>query len=282
MAHNNWKQLSTLISLLDDERNSIILHIDANARSFNSSAIQLPKKASIRMIPRSRIRWGSRSQIDCEISLLKEALLTESDYYHLLSGADLPLHSMDYIDLFFSQHSGYEFIHFTECNESITPETRERISFYHPFQSILGKHNYAAEKILTYIQRKCNIDRIGENLPLGKGANWCSITKPFVEYLILQWSSYTNLFNSSSCGDEIFLQTIFINSPFIKNLFHPESDDDYSSIMRLIDWERGTPYTFRNTDYIDLIQSPMLFARKFNEDVDSLIIEQIAEHVRSE
>ena len=28
IAHNNWKQLSLLLSVLDDERNDIYIHID--------------------------------------------------------------------------------------------------------------------------------------------------------------------------------------------------------------------------------------------------------------
>lgn len=31
MAHNNWRQLRTLLMLLDDSRNDIFLHIDKKA-----------------------------------------------------------------------------------------------------------------------------------------------------------------------------------------------------------------------------------------------------------
>ena len=45
--------------------------------------------------------------------------------------------------------------------------------------------------------------------------------------------------------------------------------------MRLIDWNRGKPYTFRSSDYDELCESDMLFARKFDASVDSEIIKSI-------
>ena len=33
IAHNNWKQLSLLLSVLDDERNDIYIHIDKKSKN---------------------------------------------------------------------------------------------------------------------------------------------------------------------------------------------------------------------------------------------------------
>ena len=52
-------------------------------------------------------------------------------------------------------------------------------------------------------------------------------------------------------------------------------DDDHHSIVRLIDWKRGAPYTFRYSDKEELIKSDMLFCRKFDEHIDSDIISAI-------
>lgn len=41
MAHTNWGQLTKLLKLLDDERNDIYLHIDANS---DKDAFTPPKK----------------------------------------------------------------------------------------------------------------------------------------------------------------------------------------------------------------------------------------------
>ena len=37
IAHNNWKQLSLLLSVLDDERNDIYIHIDKKSKNSGNS-----------------------------------------------------------------------------------------------------------------------------------------------------------------------------------------------------------------------------------------------------
>ena len=51
--------------------------------------------------------------------LLESAIGGNYDYYHLLTGVDLPLKSNDEIDQFFRQNNGAEFISFDrEANET--------------------------------------------------------------------------------------------------------------------------------------------------------------------
>ena len=50
--------------------------------------------------------------------------------------------------------------------------------------------------------------------------------------------------------------------------------------MRLIQWNQGDLTTFRTKDYQELIYSPMIFAWKFNENIDEEIINLIAERIR--
>lgn len=55
MAHNNWNQLRTLLSLLDDERNSIDVHIDARSKDFDASMFNgVLKHASLTFAPASK------------------------------------------------------------------------------------------------------------------------------------------------------------------------------------------------------------------------------------
>lgn len=244
------------------------------------------KHATLHITPRLNITWGGDSQISCEMLLLRQAVPSHCDYYHLLSGADLPLHSMDFIDSFFTAQQGKEFLHFSEEADSISSATRERISLYHPLQNHLGAHRFskATGRCCDVLQRALHIDRLRSHrgLVLGKGANWFSITNDFAKYVVENWSAWNPIFSSSFCADEMFLQTIALNSPFADHIYHREADDDYGAIMRFIDWKRGTPYVFRKADYGELINSPMLFARKFDERIDSEIIDMITDHVLHE
>ena len=46
-----------------------------------------------------------------------------------------------------------------------------------------------------------------------------------------------------------------------------------------IDWKRGNPYIFKNKDFDDLINSNLLWARKFDERIDNQIIQRIYEYL---
>lgn len=71
------------------------------------------------------------------------------------------------------------------------------------------------------------------------------------------------------------MQTIIANSKYKEKLYHKFFDNDCKAIMRLIDWRCGNPYIFTKTDYDELVSSSMMFARKFDPNVDSEIIEMI-------
>jgi hypothetical protein len=78
------------------------------------------------------------------------------------------------------------------------------------------------------------------------------------------------------CCDELFLQTILLNSPFSADRYINEFDSDPHQTMRLIDWNRGAPYIYRLSDFEELMDSGCLFARKFDTAVDAPIVEKIA------
>ncbi len=101
MAHKDWSLLNKLLECIDDKRNSIFLHIDKKS-ILDPSIIYNPKKSYIDFIERRKVAWGGYSQIEVEVNLLETAInYKKFDYYHLISGADLPIKSQDYIHTFF-------------------------------------------------------------------------------------------------------------------------------------------------------------------------------------
>ena len=85
--------------------------------------------------------------------------------------------------------------------------------------------------------------------------------------MINEYNNLKKYFCYSLCADEVFLQTILINSPRLDTV----KDEN----LRYIDWERGNPYVFRTEDYDSLFQSKKLFARKFDITVDETIVNMI-------
>lgn len=278
MAHKDDMTFRTLLRMLDDPRNDIFIHMDKKTDGYNSSEIEkLLKHSSVIHVDRINVTWGGTSQIYCELNLLKEAINNGNhQFYHLLSGSDLPIKSQNEIICFFTDNYGKEFIRFEKPEYSYIDRTK----FYYPLQERIGRTQNLGLKcigtILKYIQMFFHVHR-NQGIEFQKGTSWFSITDEFARYVVEKESWIRSAFKNTFCCDEVFLQTILINSPYKDNLYHTKFDNDPHAIMRLIDWRRGTPYTFRSADKEELFTSDMMFARKFDSEIDQDIIKEISD-----
>jgi hypothetical protein len=85
---------------------------------------------------------------------------------------------------------------------------------------------------------------------------------------------FVNFFKYVFIPDEIFFQTIILNSPFKENVI----DND----LRCIDWSgRGgfRPTIWCKDDLEELSKSAALFARKFDTNVDPDILDLIDQKI---
>lgn len=111
IAHNNWWQLKQLIQLLDAENHDIYVHIDKKSKSFSEKDFSnLTSEAKVYFFQEYEVFWGGFSQVQVELFLFEKAYQQKYDYYHLISGADLPLKSNLEIDAFFEKNQGKEFM----------------------------------------------------------------------------------------------------------------------------------------------------------------------------
>ncbi len=286
MAHNQFDLLEMLIKLLDDPRNDIYLHIDQKAEDFDFQKFSnLAQYSPVYFTERNNVTWGGYSQIDTELLLLKASTPKHYDYYHLLSGVDLPIKTNDELHRFFDEHQGTEFIHFCTPEFSAEESTRSRIQYYHFLQEQIGQKKeglpYFLERASLKLQRALHVNRLKtlNGTPLC-GANWFSITHSLAAYVLQNETFIKRHFGSSCCADELFLQTLVANSKFKDRLYLPNNDSNYESCVRYIDWQRGDPYVFRTEDLDALLSSPCLFARKFDLNVDRTICELLYQQLK--
>ena len=231
------------------------------------------------------IAQAGYSQVRCEMRLIRAALESGAPYgyLHLLSGADLPIKTNDEICRFLQEHEGREFIAFVyrKPNDGRMDDIKERIAIHHPWQERTGRKDDLPTRVLSKAQKLLHVDRLKGSSRLkeiGKGSQWFSITAEFGRYLMEQEPLVERTFRSSYCSDELFIQTMVLNSPFVDSLYDPNGDGCGDN-LRLIDWERGAPYVLRSQDYSEIMDAPVskLFARKFDERVDAAIIRRIAD-----
>ena len=99
LAHKNPRQLRKLIALLDDPRNDIFVHVDRKATFRSEDWTRTCRHSGLYFLDRRiRVNWGGVSIMRCELALLEAAAARgRYDYYHLLSGMDLPIKDQDTI-----------------------------------------------------------------------------------------------------------------------------------------------------------------------------------------
>ncbi|MBR5296963.1 MAG: glycosyl transferase [Parabacteroides sp.] len=285
IAHNDFDILEKTLKLLDDVRNDFYIHIDKKVQNFSFDKFKtLTKFSNIYFIERVDARWGDFSLVKIELKLLEASVPRNYYYYHLLSGVDMPLKSNAEIHSFFDNFQGLEFVHFASDDAAI--EKKEWINYYYPMR-LLGANNNMYSRLLGKIaklflraQRVTRFRRMeNRNLTLAYGSQWFSITHNLAKYVLTQKKWITKHFRFTNCSDELFMQTLILNSTFFDSLYLNKRDGNYLGCMRFIDWTRGNPYTFQMDDFDSLINSPYLFARKFSSAKDSQIITALYEYV---
>lgn len=289
MVHKWTKTLEQAIALVDDPRNDIFLHVDQKARDFPLEKLRsLPLKSALYLTSRRvRVYWGDYSQIQAELLLLKEAAERgRYDYYHLLSGEDLPLKSQDAIHAFFQANAGKEFVQF----ESDAFLLENRVRCYHLFpKSYLCRLTpltlipKAARHAFLFLQERMGCPR-NRSVSFQKGSNWFSITDDLARYTLSREDWIRQTFHHTLCGDEVFLQTVVLNSPFSERLYHPAFDNSMDANMRCILWPEGaaSPKVFTMDDEALLLNTHLLFGRKFRAETDPRILESVVRHIAAQ
>ena len=284
MAHTQPELLKKLVMLLDDQRNDLYIHVDCKAEGFPMEEVAAcVKHAGCSFVERTDVKWGSYSQINCEMVLLKEAVKTEHQYYHLLSGMDLPVKSQKEIFEFFDRYEGLEFI--DEDSEKISEAALSRVKYHHHFYGKAGSVKDILGALETKAQKLLRVDRTRKygEITFQKGRNWFSITHGLAKLAVEKEAWIQEVFANSVCGDEVFLQTVARNSQYAEKICNPNTRPEIVD-TRYIDWKRGSnnnPYIFRETDFEELMNAPGLFARKFDWNVDEVIIEKIFQELKS-
>lgn len=287
IAHNNWWQLKQLISMLDYPDNDIYVHIDKKSTSFSKDEfLNITKYSNLSIYQEYEVFWGGFSLIEVELFLGKKAQKTGYDYYHYISGSDLPLKSNSFIHDFFEEHKGCEFIQYDDFKLENDPEISRRTRLYHFLQNYRRRYKEKykndfftfIERVLLLLQIRLRVNRTKDNpYKIRYGSQWVSITNDLMKTVLEKQNYIEKTFKYTNCSDELFIQTIAYNCGFKDRLYKKQGNTDN---LRFIDWARGSngnPYTFKIEDYDVLSKTDALFARKFSETVDKDIIKKIVE-----
>ena len=161
-----------------------------------------------------------------------------------------------------------------------------RYKYYYFFQKYIGNGKdkkslvfRLINKISIIIQKLARVDRLDYQDKHAAGSQWFSITAGFAKYILDHKEDIERKYKYGVCVDEVFIQNLLFNSSYVNNLFHDHQLNNISGNFRLIDWKRGNPYIWKMEDKKNLLNSPCLFARKFDQTVDEKIITWIHNNI---
>ena len=279
LAHNEFGILERLLKSLDDSRNDIYIHYDAKVSDLPK--IEIDKARLIVLSDRVDVSWGDYSVFEAELNLFKEAAKNGPyQYYHLLSGVDMPLKSQNYLHEFFDKNADKEFIGYYQGN--ISEEINRKVQKYHLFPSSFREHT--GLNLVKKISRSLFLKgqellgvRRNKDINFKKGTQWISITDGLVKLILSKKSEIEKTYHNTFCCDEIVVQTICWNSEFKDNIF--DVKDEGRGCMREIRWENNVIRDWTDADFAYLMNSDKLFARKFNSKSIS-VVDKILQHIQ--
>ena len=283
MCHEDFYILEKTLAILDNEKIDFFIHVDSKVKDFDFEKIKnISKKSNVFFTDRMNVIWGSYSQIEVELKLIKEALKKDNYLYlHLISGIDLPLKKCDEFIKYFEDNYPTEYVEYL-LYDDIDKNYLDRVKYYHFIGNKFRNDNSVRLEHNKYIklQKYLEIDRTkNKNIQFRKGANWFSITSELAKYILTKEDFIEEVFSYGYCVDEMFLQTILYSSEFFNNVCR-KYDNVVLNCMRLIDWNRGIPYVYRKSDYNELMSSDAMFARKFSTIIDKEIIDMIYDELK--
>jgi hypothetical protein len=268
LTHKNPKQLQMLLDVLQHPAFDFYIHIDKKTDSqpfqylINNKNIFLVKK-------RTKIYWAGWGTIQATLNGFAEILPTKKyDYINVISAQDFPLKSAEYIYDYINKRNGTEFI---TCETLDTWKVAPRITKYHLINwRVPGKYRLGdfLTKVLPARKFPLPYTIVGR-------ANWFTLTTKAAQYILdflKKHPAYKRYFKYCWGADEFIFSTILYNNGF---------KDKIADNLLYVDWSSGKahPKILNSEDYDALKASDKLFARKFDMDTDSLILEKLSELV---
>lgn len=274
-AYKDFDQLENLCARFNGKFN-LYIHIDKKTIFTKSCRERLSVLANVRYIGQDYvINWGGVNHLKSYLKLLELALKDEENgFFHLITGQDYPIQTFaqfeniaedavvnnkNYLNVFnlpsaYWEHGGIDRV--------------ERYNFY---DLIDAKKYHKWIKRIHKIQLILGVKRSLKDLPekLFGGSTYWSLNRACVRYVMDYTRDNVNFlhrFKYTFCAEEIYFQTIIMNSKFASTVINDN--------LRYIDWKSGRggyPAFLDESDYDLLVNSGKLFARKIDKRSGKLV-----------
>jgi hypothetical protein len=267
LVHRFPLQFKRLFNAIYHTENYYLIHLDKKTSEhiYDDIALFLASFPNAYILKSKKVVWGGYSMVQAELNGMQFLLNLNKkwDYFINLSGQDYPLKSQEIILDFLSENNGQNFIKFAN-QETTRPETMNRIENYYiesanGFKGVPYKRAFI-KNVIPYI-----------------GGQWMILTRKTCEFICNsgETKKFEDYYLNTFIADEAFFQTVLMNTTFSGTLIN----DDKRAIIWIPDGDiKLRPKTFTINDVKFLLEGEHLFARKFDDNIDSNIIDKLKIH----
>jgi hypothetical protein len=295
LAHDQPELFGRLVRAVHAQDVAIYAHIDAKSRLEPFAAASAGVTVHFTPAP-LKVNWGGYSQVAAMLKLLEQAVHAgQHDHYIFLSGRDFPLHSHGHLVELLDRNPRRSYMNFYALADGADFVEKIRKHCYHDLYAQLPTRfvRRAAGRIVREISARLPDRPFIKGMQAYRGStSWC-ITHAIAQYVVAfvrdpRNDAYVKFFQSVSCCDEIFFQTIVLNSPHASTLNLYDVDghrvpgemrNENKASLHYIDWsrEREDPAVLDDRDFGQLYASGKLFARKFDVRRSASLLDRIGE-----
>jgi hypothetical protein len=216
-------------------------------------------------LPRHACHWGGFGHVRASLKGIGELVTSgaDPDYTILLSGQDYPIKPNAFIQEFLERGDGRSFfLHFPLPTENWSHGGLDRLRDWHL--------RWRGVHVRLPLRRSLP----GGLRPWGGSAYWIvsrSALRTIAGFVDAN-PEYVRFFEHVDIPDELFFQTILLNSP--------EAERCVDFRLHHTEWSREpAPAILVKDDFPQLVSSSCLFARKFDAAVDGEILDLIDERL---
>lgn len=243
---------------------SFTVHVDRKTPSRTySEMVARTRDLDVTFLPRHVCHWGGFGHVEASLKGIERLLRDRVpfDYVVLLTGQDYPLRSPSEIAARLESAQGRSFMSHWQLP-------------YEPWGARGGLDRIERWHLVAHRRIRLSLP-LRRRLPNGLVAYggspyWC-LARPVVEYVhqvVREDASFVRFFKHVFVPDELFFQTIVMNSPLRQSVVNDNA--------RYIVWSRRpAPAILRRSDLEAMQRSGKLFARKFDPTVDAEVLDAL-------
>jgi len=279
MAHRSPGLLFRLVQRLCDERSHFFIHIDKKiSRDPFDSILSIDRKISF--VEREVSNWGEIGYVQATLNAMRAVQRSGVlfDRIILLSGQDYPIKSNREIDQTLSRlpHSIFlEYFALPAFQKWQPSGGLYRVNKY--YFGMQWRQRMAAKAlnglgiVFPFLRRKPYQD-----MKPYSGSTWWILDMPALDYVlhfVARHPGYVRYHRHTFACDEVFFHMILVNATAPEIRGNLVNDN-----LRYIRWKHirsSHPEILKTEDLDELMQSDALFARKFDTDADTGILDKI-------